>query len=337
MMSSIGKKWIGAGVLVLASTTASAGSYYNCAVNTGCKEVKANSWFNTSYTETKHPVVLQHGMLGTTENSPASFYGIQNDLVKNGSEIFLTETPAFNSSYVRGETLLNQIDRILAISGSEKLNLIGHSHGGFDIRYVAAHRPEAVASITAVGSPARGSEVADLIKKIANGLEPIADGAIVDAIAGVVNIIGGISDITNGIDNLDQNSLDALQTLSAEGAAEFNAQYPTAMETVCDTDMDTIVAENGVAYYSWSGTSQYTNPFDPLDIGLSILDLAFNGQENDGLVSRCSSHVGYVVRDNYPMNHLDEINQVFGLANWTGANPVSVHRMQVNRLKKAGY
>lgn len=331
--NKIGKKWIGAGMLLLASTSASAASYYNCALNTECKEVSVNSWSTTDYTKTKYPLVLQHGILASNDNN---FYGIAEDLTKNGSQVIQTKTNAFHSSYRRGEVLLEQVDTILALLDTEKLNLIGHSHGGFDVRYVAAARPEVVASVMAVGSPARGSDVADFLQNIGNGISKIDKGFLFNNIASVVNSISSLT-YSKGDDKLEQNSLAALQSLSTKGAAKFNQDFPMAMEKVCDTQVDTAIAENGVAYYSWSGTSQYTNPFDPSDIGFTILNLAFNGKQNDGLVSRCSSHVGYVIKDDYNMNHLDEINKNFGLVNWIGANPKSVYRAQVNRLKTAGY
>jgi triacylglycerol lipase len=37
------------------------------------------------------------------------------------------------------------------------------------------------------------------------------------------------------------------------------------------------------------------------------------------------------------MNHLDEVNQLFGLVSIFETNPVSVYRQQANRLKTAGY
>ena len=59
-------------------------------------------------------------------------------------------------------------------------------------------------------------------------------------------------------------------------------------------------------------------------------------EANDGLVGRCSSHLGKVIRDNYRMNHLDEVNQVFGLTSLFETDPVTVYRQQANRLKLAG-
>jgi triacylglycerol lipase len=43
------------------------------------------------------------------------------------------------------------------------VNLIGHSHGGLDVRYVAAVRPDLVASVTSVGTPHKGADLADFL------------------------------------------------------------------------------------------------------------------------------------------------------------------------------
>lgn len=319
------------------SSTASAVTYYNCTSTSGCTKVSKWSWGkNTVYAKTKHPVVLQHGMMGSNPTANPNFYGIQEDLAKNGAAVYLTETNAFHSSMVRGETLLKQLETIQATTDTQKFNLVGHSHGGFDIRYVAGVRPDMVASVTAVGSPARGSEIAEMVTGITTAIAPMLDGKILQAVASIVNWVGSLQDNAHVKDNLQQDSLAGLKSLTFKGAAEFNARFPTAIESTCDSHTNQADYENGVVYYSWSGTSQLTNPFDPVDYGMSLLNVFFKGQPNDGLVSRCSSHVGYVIRDNYKMNHLDEINQNFGLVNWFEANPKTVHRTQINRLKNKG-
>jgi triacylglycerol lipase len=43
-----------------------------------------------------------------------------------------------------------------------------------------------------------------------------------------------------------------------------------------------------------------------------------------------------VIRDNYRMNHLDEVNQFIGLTSLFETSPVTVYRQQANRLKNAG-
>ncbi|MGH8032754.1 MAG: esterase/lipase family protein, partial [Luteimonas sp.] len=89
-------------------------------------------------------------------------------------------------------------------------------------------------------------------------------------------------------------------------------------------------------YYSAGGTSVLTNPLDPIDYGLGPSSLAFDGEQNDGLVGRCSSHWGTVLRDDYPWNHLDEVNQTLALRGVLAPDPVSFYRSQANRLKAAG-
>ena len=93
---------------------------------------------------------------------------------------------------------------------------------------------------------------------------------------------------------------------------------------------------NGVSYFSWSGAQPYTNIFDLADPALALTSLAFNGAKNDGLVSSCSSHLGRVIRDDYAMNHLDEVNQLIGLTNIFETNPVTLYRQQANRLQNLG-
>ncbi len=89
-------------------------------------------------------------------------------------------------------------------------------------------------------------------------------------------------------------------------------------------------------YYSWSGAQPYTNALDPLDPALAITSLVYNGAKNDGLVGSCSSHLGTVIRDDYGMNHLDEVNQTAGIVNWFEVDPKSLYRNQANRLKNLG-
>src|SRR5690606_31449197 len=117
------------------------------------------------YTETKYPIVLCHGMSGFDKlfGIYEYFYAIPHALELGGARVYVTEVPPFNSTEVCGEVLLAQVEEILAVSGAAKVNLIGHSHGGLDVRYVAAVAPELVASVTAVGSPHAGAELADFL------------------------------------------------------------------------------------------------------------------------------------------------------------------------------
>ena len=276
-------------------------------------------WFSSSqYTKTKYPIVLAHGMLGFDSLLGVDYwYGIPAALRKDGATVYTTEQ------------LLAQVEEIVAISGKQKVNLVGHSHGGPTARYVAAVRPDLVASVTSVGAPHKGSATADFLRQIPEGStgEAIVAG-LTNALGGFINLLSGSSSMT------PQNALGSLQSLNSAGAANFNARFPAGIPTsACGEGAYKV---NGVRYYSWGGTSPLTNMLDVSDLITGAASLTFNGEANDGLVGRCSSHMGMVIRDNYRMNHLDEVNQFLGLTSLFETDPVTVYRQQANRLKNAG-
>src|SRR5216110_2936751 len=118
-----------------------------------------------TYTKTRYPIVLAHGAAGFDSLSGILDYwfGIPEDLAAGGAKVFVTEVSQFNTPEVRGEQLVAQLERIRAITGKAKVNLVGHSQGGFDVRYVAAVRPDLVASVTTIGTPHRGTQIADYL------------------------------------------------------------------------------------------------------------------------------------------------------------------------------
>lgn len=285
--------------------------------------------FSSNYTKTKYPIVLGHGMLGFDSILGIDYwYGIPSALRRDGAAVYVTEVSQLDTSEVRGEQLLEQVEEIVAISGKGKVNLMGHSHGGPTVRYVAAVRPDLVASVTSIGAPHKGSETADFLRQIPPGSTGEA------LLAGLVNAMGGLIHFLSGSPSTSpQNSLGSLESLNSAGAAVFNAKYPQGIPTsACG---EGAYAVKGVRYYSWSGTSPSTNFLDPSDLLTIAGSLTFKGA-NDGLVGRCSSRMGMVIRDNYRMNHLDEVNQTFGLTSLLETDPVTVYRQQANRLKNAG-
>lgn len=287
------------------------------------------SWA-TGYTETKYPIVLAHGLFGFDNIGPVEYwYGIPSTLRADGAKVYATQVAAANSTEVRGEQLLTQVKQILAVTGATKVNLVGHSHGGPTARYVASVRPDLVASVTSIGGVNRGSKVADLLLGIA------PDGSLSNAV--IVSITNGLAQVINflsGGKGLTQDSLAAAKSLSTAGSLKFNALHPEGIPTsACGEGAYQV---NGVSYFSWSGAKAYTNLFDILDPGLALTSLAFGSEKNDGLVASCSSHLGRVIRDDYAMNHLDEVNQTIGLVNLFETNPVTLYRQHANRLKNLG-
>lgn len=281
-----------------------------------------------TYTKTRYPLVLAHGLSGFSSLLGVLdyWYGIGDTLQSGGATVYVTDVSAFDSSEARGEQLLAQVERIVAQTGCGKVNLIGHSQGGLDVRYVLAVRPDLVASVTTVGTPHLGSELADFLRKNINsgGFTEVVIGALANSAGWFINLLTGQSS--------PQNSLGALATLTSAGTAAFNAHYPTGMPAQhCGQGA---ASEGSTRLYSWGGTSVLTNIFDVSDAPLALAGLLFH-EDNDGLVGQCSTHFGAVLRDNYSQNHLDEVNQVVGLTNIFASSPKSIFRSHANRLKNA--
>ena len=137
--------------------------------------------------------------------------------------------------------------------------------------------------------------------------------------------------------SLDQNAFpnDALATgkslTVAEGTA-FSNKFPLGVSTSsCGKGA---YQEKGIYLYSFTGNRQLTNIFD-VDSSLATTGLLIKG-ENDGLIPKCSTRFGKTIRDDYAWNHIDEINQFFGLRALLSQDPVQVYREHANRLKLQG-
>ncbi|MFN3585985.1 MAG: lipase family alpha/beta hydrolase, partial [Moraxellaceae bacterium] len=289
------------------STPLHAADYQICN-SSGCKNESffAWPWETSTYGKTRHPIVLAHGMAGFSKIGPVDYWhGIPQDLARNGARVFVTQVASFQSSEVRGEQLLRQVDTILAITGAQKVNLIGHSHGGQSVRYVAGVAPGKVASVTAVGSPNTGSPVADVVQGATTipGLGPLATPVISGAVNGLFTVVGLLSG-----ERFDQDALAGMVSLTTAGAAAFNQRFPAALPPAGNRCGEGAYSVGGVQYYSWSGTGHLTNALDLSDLPLAATGLVIP-EANDGLVGRCASRLGRVIRDNYFMNHLDEVNQ----------------------------
>jgi triacylglycerol lipase len=281
------------------------------------------------YTKTKYPIVLAHGMAGFDQLFGVYDYwfGIPDALSLGGAQVFVTTVSQFNSTEVRGEQLLQQVQQIVAITGKAKVNLVGHSHGGLDVRYVAAVRPDLVASVTTVGSPHKGAALADYLRANVQG------GSFAQSVlAFFANSLGTVLGLLTGHTN-PQDAIAGLDALTTAGTAAFNAKYPAAIPaTACGSGASSV---NGIRYYSWAGTGVLTNALDVSD-GSLLLSSTVYPEANDGLVGHCSSHLGTVIRDNYFQNHLDEVNQILGLVSIFETSPPELFRQQANRLKNAG-
>ena len=277
---------------------------------------------------TTYPVVLAHGMMGFDQMGSMSYWpGIVERLRAHGATVVVTQVSAFNSSEVRGQQLLRQVEQVVAQTGARKVNLIGHSHGNQSVRYVAATRPDLVASVTSVAGATAGSEVADWVSQQQQE-RPWLASALIATGNGVGRLINWASDA-----DWPQDAQAGLNSLTSAGAADFSRRFPAGVPAQpCGQGAHEV---QGVRYYSWSGVGQFYRAVNLSDYLMSLTHLAFKKEASDGLVGQCASHLGQVIRDDYPLNHFHLINQFFGLVG-DEVDPVELYLDHAKRLKAAG-
>lgn len=282
------------------------------------------------YAQTRYPIVMTHGWLGWSRIGNETFnmdywYQILPDLARHGATVFAAQLSPAHQTEFRGEQLIHQVEDVLAITGKNKVNLIGHSHGGPTVRYVAAVKPAYVASVTGIGGTFRGSKVADDIQNST-------------ALRTVFNLVGDymIAPLISYAQlqpDMPINFDASMKSLTETGSADFNRRFPTtALAANCDQAGAEV--DRGIRYYSWTGTAQATNLLDIDTILMQLGPLLYGNKDNDGMVARCSSHIGKVIRDNYNLNHTDLANMMFGLTGRFAPDPVALFRQHANRLKQ---
>jgi len=130
--------------------------------------------------DTKYPIMLVHGVGFRDDLTLFNYWGeIPNVLKKQGAVVFLSGHNACAAHSDNALLLKNQILKILKETGSEKINIIAHSKGGIESRYMISKLQMAskVASLTTLASPHRGSTMAKIILRFisAKPLNTIAD------------------------------------------------------------------------------------------------------------------------------------------------------------------
>lgn len=298
----------------------------------------------TTYAKTKYPIVLVPGGFGFVNLGGVLpyFYQIPEDLRCNGATVLTPEFSALATSEQRGEQLRAYLETYFALNPQvEKVNLQSHSQGAGTIRYVAATMPGRVASVTAVAGNVNGNYVAQLYTDSANKL-----GLAGDFVDWAVQEIGGALGILIGYlsagEMLPQDTLGTIHEISMDGMAAFNIRFPAGVPaTRCGQGAALV---DGVHYFSWIGNATMTNLLDPTNYFpvLDWLNRSISKQVTgvtevtDSVVGQCESHLGKVIRDDYRMNHFDEVNQAFGLVDVFAVNPKTVWKQHANRLKKMG-
>ncbi|WP_201188604.1 lipase family alpha/beta hydrolase [Pseudomonas fluorescens] len=285
---------------------------------------------------TLHPILLVHGLFGFDRIGPFGlFHDIKQALRSAGARVFIPYLSATHTHEARGDQLLAQVERVLEGTGAQRVNLIGHSQGALAARYAAAVAPEVVASVTSVSGPNHGSELADYLRKA------LTPGRLPERAAETIaTLFADFLSLLSGHPQLPQSAIAALNALTTEGVCGFNEKYPQGLPRSWGGKGRELV--NGVRYYSWSGTlgrgdDEGLAKLDPLNGYCRAFSRYFTteAEQNDGVVGRFSSHLGTVIRSDYPLDHMAAINQGTGQLR-KGVDPVELYVRHAERLRKAG-
>lgn len=263
-----------------------------------------------------YPIVLSHGFFGFEDFAGAGFltyfFEVKEHLASQGETlVFTPAVDPFNSSDFRGAQLVEHIEQILAITGHEKVDIIGHSQGGLDARVAANLRPDLVASVVTVATPHGGSRIADI------ALELVSEPSAQDVVSDLLDLIGAPLYDEFG----EQTDVwKPLELFSQPGIAAFNKAHPDepgvfyasiAGRTDLHIGGDPCDADVSLPFIAeWQGKVDTVDPL--LSLFETVLDGGFGDPyPNDGLVRVVDSKRGEFWGC-LPVDHLDEVGQLFG-------------------------
>ncbi|KAI1284103.1 Alpha/Beta hydrolase protein [Xylaria sp. FL0933] len=231
------------------------------------------------YETPKLPIVLAHGLLGFAELHltpgwlPPVYYwrGITEALKANGVHVITTTVPPSGSIEKRAEKLARGI---ADAAGGREVNIIAHSMGGLDARYMISHlHPEnvAVRSLVTVASPHHGSSFADyLFHEI--GKERIPE---------IYKILERFNMETGAFEQLTSTYMNN----------DFNPRTPDDPQ---------------VSYFSYGAMMNRPPLFSPFRQSHGVISRVEG--PNDGLVSVASARWGSYKGTLVDVSHLDLIN-----------------------------
>ncbi len=116
---------------------------------------------------TKYPIILVHGIVIKNFKHFRAFGKIEKELRQKGFIVYSSNIDGFGTIETNAAMLKEEILSILEKEHVDKVNIIGHSKGGLDSKYMIEHlgMEDKVATLTTLCTPHRGSIIATLILK----------------------------------------------------------------------------------------------------------------------------------------------------------------------------
>jgi triacylglycerol lipase len=213
--------------------------------------------------KTRYPIVLVHGIGYTDEDYPDYWGRVPAALTRCGAEVYFGGQDSYASVTVNAQQLK---DRVLALcAGEGKVNIIAHSKGGLDARYMISclDMAEHVASLTTINTPHHGCLFADyLLNYVPKKMQ--------DKVAGAYNIA------LKKIGEPNPSFFAAVNNLTDSYCKTFNKEVPDPEGVYCQS-VGSIMPQSGGGQF-------------PLNLSYMFVKM-FDGY-NDGLVGEPSFHWG---------------------------------------------
>lgn len=113
----------------------------------------------------KYPVVLVHGIAMKELRVVKAFGKIGQRLCDEGHTVFVAPTDGFGRVENNAAQLKAFVEMVLSETGAEQVNVIAHSKGGLDTKYMITDlgMESRVASLTTLCTPHKGSVIASRI------------------------------------------------------------------------------------------------------------------------------------------------------------------------------
>jgi triacylglycerol lipase len=268
------------------------------------EKIELEEFPQPEYIRIKHPVIMCHGY-GSVASilKPTPLQDACMLLRSHGVVAFAPNVVPYASIEDRAKDWTRHVRRVMETTKSDRVNIIAHSMGGLDLRFAVSRLglDQAVASLTTIATPHRGSSLAELGLATPTSLR--------DMLSEVFNWLG-----TNLYPSMTSDVKAALEDLTRNHVVNtFNPAVP---------DM------KGVEYFSWSagvgkGTKESINSM-LIPLNRYIFD---KEGVNDGFVSSESAvwgnHLGQI-----GLSHTEQIHM-----NLTRAHKQRWHDFWINQAR----
>ncbi len=261
---------------------------------------------------TRYPIIMLHG-IGFRDLQYFNYWGrIPMELARNGALVYYGHQEAWGTIENNAQIIKETIEKVLAENHCDKVNIIAHSKGGLDARYLISglHMEDKIASLTTMSTPHRGSELLNILNKLPDG---------------VYHFVASLFDRTyRGFGDAAPDCYHASKQLSPEFCREFNEKYSDSTK---------------VYYQSYASIVKHTFGDNLLSIPNLLMFFA-GAPKNDGLVSVESAMWGnfqktFISTGRRGISHGDMID--LKREDYKGFDVIEAYVEIVSNLKKMGY